>query len=128
MPAPRYPSLYQINACVWLTESSPQTLGRRATLHDISDAELDREAEMDFDWVWFLSVWQTGSAAQQVSRSHHDWCLEFQETLPDLREENHDELRAGAARGIFGALQSSNNHFPTAVGSGRAAANTGSPS
>ena len=43
---------------------------------------------MGFDWVWFLSVWQTGPAAQQVSRSNPEWRREFQETLPDLREED----------------------------------------
>ena len=43
---------------------------------------------MGFDWVWFLSVWQTGPAAQQVSRSNPEWRKEFQETLPDLREED----------------------------------------
>ena len=57
--APLYPSLYQINTRVWLTELSRE-LGRPATLDDIPDAELDRLAEMGFDWVWFLSVWQTG--------------------------------------------------------------------
>jgi hypothetical protein len=36
---PRYPSLYQINTRVWLTERSRQ-LGRSATLDDIPDAEL----------------------------------------------------------------------------------------
>ena len=64
----RYPSLYQINTRVWLTELS-HALGRPATLDDIPDAELDRLAEIGFDWVWFLSVWQTGPAAQAVSRS-----------------------------------------------------------
>ena len=44
MSDPRYPSLYQINTRVWLTELS-RTLGRPATLDDIPDAELDRLAE-----------------------------------------------------------------------------------
>ena len=83
----RYPSLYQINTRVWLTALSC-TLGRRATLDDIPDAELDRLAEMGFDWVWFLSVWQTGLAGRQVSRSNPAWRKEFEETLPDLREED----------------------------------------
>src|SRR5271154_3063473 len=82
-----YPVLYQINTRVWLTELS-QTQGRAATLDDIPDAELDRLAQMGFDWVWFLSVWQTGPAAQQVSRSNPEWRKEFHETLPDLREED----------------------------------------
>lgn len=81
----RYPLLYQINTRVWLTELSA-ALGRPATLDDIPDTELDRLAEQGFDWIWFLSVWQTGPAAQQVSRSNPDWRREFQETLPDLSE------------------------------------------
>jgi hypothetical protein len=87
MGSARYPSLYQINTRVWLTELS-QTLGRPAILDDIPDVELDRLAKMGFDWVWFLSVWQTGPAAQQVSRSNPEWRREFQETLPDLCEED----------------------------------------
>lgn len=87
MSGPHYPSLYQINTRVWLTALSRQ-LGRRATLDDIPDVELDRLAEMGFDWIWLLSVWQTGPGAQQVSRSNAEWRHEFQETLPDLSEED----------------------------------------
>ena len=41
MTTPRYPSLYQINTRVWLTELSGK-LGRPATPDDVPDAELDR--------------------------------------------------------------------------------------
>lgn len=82
-----YPSLYQINTRVWLTALSRQ-LGRPVTLEDIPDAELDRMAELGVDWIWFLSVWQTGLAGQRVSRGNADWRKEFRETLPDLREED----------------------------------------
>jgi hypothetical protein len=87
MATVRYPSLYQINTRVWLTELS-HSLGRRATLDDIPEAELDALVQKGFDWVWFLSVWQTGLAAQRVSRSNPEWRKEFQETLPDLRDED----------------------------------------
>jgi hypothetical protein len=87
MHNPTYPSLYQINTRVWLTELSKQ-LGRPATLDDIPDTELDRFAKLGFDWIWFLSVWQTGPAGQRVSRTNPEWRKEFQETLPDLREED----------------------------------------
>ena len=87
MTGPRYPSLYQINTRVWLTERS-RALGRQATLDDIPDAELNSLAKMGFDWVWLLSVWRTGPAGQRVSRSNHEWRKEFQDTLPDLREED----------------------------------------
>jgi hypothetical protein len=83
--APAYPALYQINTRVWLTERS-RALGRPATLDDVPDADLDRLAQAGFDWLWLLSVWQTGVAGQRVSREHPEWQREFEETLPDLTE------------------------------------------
>jgi hypothetical protein len=82
-----YPSLYQINTRVWLTELAA-ALGRAATLDDIPDSHLDSFAEMGLDWMWFLSVWQTGPTGQQISRSNPEWRKDFQQTLPDLREED----------------------------------------
>lgn len=87
MKTPRYPSLYQINTRVWLTELS-RGLGRPATLDDIPNDELDRLAALGLDWIWFLSVWQTGPGARQVSRNHSQWRREFSDTLPDLRDED----------------------------------------
>ena len=92
MTTPHYPSLYQINTRVWLTELSHE-LCRPATLDDIPDAELDRLAEMGFDWIWFLSVWQTGLAGQRISRSNPEWRKEFQETLPGLARRGHSRFR-----------------------------------
>ena len=83
----RYPLLYQINTRVWLTDIA-RTLGRRATLDDIPDSALDRIAGQGFDWVWMLSVWQTGTAAQHISRTSPEWRREFEHTLPDLRIED----------------------------------------
>jgi glycosidase len=82
-----YPSLYQINTRVWLNRLSRQ-IDRPATLDDIPDAELDELANLGFDWVYFLSVWQTGQAARQVSRSNPQWLAEYRELLPDLQEED----------------------------------------
>jgi glycosidase len=86
-PAPRYPSLYQVNTRVWLTALSRQ-LGRPATLDDVPDADLDQFAAQGFDWIWMLSVWQTGLAGQRVSRANAEWRKEFEHTLPDLCEED----------------------------------------
>jgi hypothetical protein len=83
----KYPLLYQINTRAWLTELS-RKLGRRATLDDIPDVELDRLAPMGFDWIWLLSVWQTGPDAQRVSRTNLGWQTEFHETLPDLCDDD----------------------------------------
>ncbi len=87
MDALLYPALYQVNTRVWLTELSTK-LGRAATLDDIPDAELARLAKLGFDWLWFLSVWQTGEAGKRVSRTHPEWRKEFQHTLVDLCEDD----------------------------------------
>ncbi len=87
MKPPHHPSLYQINTRVYLTELSKKR-GGHATLDDIPDSDLDRLAQMGFAWIWFLSVWQTGLAGQRISRTNPEWRHEFQETLPDLHEED----------------------------------------
>src|SRR5512132_2589271 len=83
----RYPSLYQINTRVWLRRLSRQQ-GKPMTLKEVPDEELDRIAALGFDWVWLLSVWQTGEASRAVSRGHPGWLKEFREILPDLTEDD----------------------------------------
>jgi Alpha amylase, catalytic domain len=78
-----YPSLYQINTRV-LTYDLGQTIGRPATLDDISDRYLDQLATQGFEWIWFLGVWQTGVASREVSRKLPNLQQEFRELLPDF--------------------------------------------
>ncbi|MFA6400071.1 MAG: alpha-amylase family glycosyl hydrolase [Salinivirgaceae bacterium] len=87
MKQPLYPTLYQINTRVWLTELS-SVLGRSATLDDIPDSELDHLASLGFDWIWFLSVWTTGEMGRSISRIVPEWRHDYEKTLPDLREED----------------------------------------
>lgn len=82
-----YPTLFQINTRVWLTQISIE-LGRPVTLDDIPDRELDRLQSMGFDWIWFLSVWTTGEGARKVSLENLEWRHEFEQTLPDLKDED----------------------------------------
>ena len=82
-----HPSLFQLNARVRLSALSRE-LGRPATLDDLPDSELDRLAGMGFDWIWLLSVWQTGPAGRRVSRENPEWRRDFEETLPDLRDDD----------------------------------------
>lgn len=85
MSIPLYPLLYQVNTRVMLTELSLK-LSRTATLDDIPDSDLDSMADSGFDWIWFLSVWQTGLEGQRISRHNPEWRAEFQHTLSDLEE------------------------------------------
>jgi hypothetical protein len=82
-----FPLLVQVNTRVYLTDLS-NSLGHKASLDDIPDSELDYLASFDVDWVWFLSVWQTGKKGQMISRQNPEWVREFHETLSDLQEED----------------------------------------
>ena len=84
---PRYPSLYQINTRVWLTELS-RALGRRGHARRRPGRRAGSPRRDGFDWVWLLSVWQTGPAGRGLARTNPEWRREFAETLPDLREED----------------------------------------
>jgi hypothetical protein len=77
----RYPALFQVNTRARLSELATE-LGRKTTLADIPDADLDRLASSGFDIVWFFGVWQTGAAARRVSRSHPEWLAEYRHVLP----------------------------------------------
>jgi glycosidase len=85
--APRYPSLLQINTRVWLRGLSRRN-GKPLTLADIDDATLDGFSGQGFDWIWLMSVWQTGPAGRAVSRANPQWRVEFKAVLPDLVEDD----------------------------------------
>ncbi len=82
---PRHPSLIEINTRVWLDRLSRES-GKPTTLREVDDATLDDFARRGIDWVWLLSVWQTGAASRALSRSNPAWRNEFQAVLPDLTE------------------------------------------
>lgn len=84
MPRPQYPSLFEVNTRVYLSEHTAG-LAHPATLDDIPDRALDEWAQAGFDLIWFLGVWQTGPAGRRVSKSNSEWLKEFHQILPDLR-------------------------------------------
>jgi hypothetical protein len=83
----RYPALYQINTRVWLRMLAG-VLGRPATLDDVPDSELDRLAQLGFDWVWLLGVWQTGPAGRQVAISQPDLRQVYDSVLPGWTDDD----------------------------------------
>ena len=95
---PRYPSLFEINTRVWLDRLSREA-GRPVTLATVDDATLDDLARRGFDWIWLLSVWQTGAASRAVSRGNLAWRAEFEAALPDLTEQ--DICGSGFAIGAY---------------------------
>lgn len=86
MPA-SYPLLYQVNTRVW-TALLSKPLNRPATLDDIPDDALDEIANLGFDWVYCLGVWQTGEAGRLVSLSYPDWLAEYRLLLADFSDDD----------------------------------------
>lgn len=91
----KYPSLYQINTRVWLRALS-QRLGQPVTLANVPDAELEQLAALGVDWIWLLSVWQTGEAGRTIARKRPDLREEYRRVLPDL-DESKDVCGSGFA-------------------------------
>jgi hypothetical protein len=79
--------MFQINTRVWLNRLSRKA-GKPITLAEIDDATFDGFAEQGFDWIWLLSVWQTGAAGRAVWRGNPQWRAEFKALLPDLSEDD----------------------------------------
>src|SRR5438105_1987945 len=77
-----HPAMYQINTRVLMDGLSPK-LSRPATLDDVPDVELDRLAAAGFDWLWFLGVWQTGTAGRKISLENSEWLSEYRQVLPE---------------------------------------------
>jgi hypothetical protein len=80
-----HPALEQIHTRVFLSELSA-SLGRVATLDDVPDGELDRLAAQGLDWVWFLGVWQTGTAGRAAALADPGLLAECRRGLPDLQD------------------------------------------
>jgi hypothetical protein len=59
------PHLYQINTYAWL-EGLSAKLGRTLHLSDVPDSEWDAIAQMGFDIVWLMGVWQRSPISREL--------------------------------------------------------------
>lgn len=84
---PKYPTVYEINAWVWLHELS-RAHGRPLTLGEVPPAELERLAGYGFDALWLMGVWERSPGARRISRTHPALLEEYRHTLPDYTEED----------------------------------------
>jgi glycosidase len=84
MKLARFPTLYELNTRVRLSELA-RTLGRHATLDDVTDAELDALAASGFDIVWLMGVWQTGEAGRAISAADDTAVAHYRDILPGFQ-------------------------------------------
>jgi hypothetical protein len=60
------PLLYEINAWAWL-EGLSARFGRSIDLSGVPDAEWDAMAQLGFDAIWLMGVWQRSPVSRQIS-------------------------------------------------------------
>src|SRR5207247_10484690 len=69
---PRYPTLYEIDTWVWLSELK-QKYGKNLDLSSLPSTEWDAIAAFGLDAVWLMGVWERSPAgvaiANQIDRS-----------------------------------------------------------
>jgi len=81
---PRYPTLYEINTWVWVSELS-QKLGKNIDLSSVPATEWDAIAAYGFDAVWFMGVWERSSAGIAIADKNENLLNDFRRALPDFR-------------------------------------------
>src|SRR6201997_5443359 len=85
---PRYPSLYEVNTWVWLSELSMKA-GRSVDLGSVPEAEWDAIAKFGFDAVWFMGVWERSPAGIAIANQNKNLLDEFRAALPDFKQEDN---------------------------------------
>jgi hypothetical protein len=77
-----HPLIYEINTRVWVHEFEKQTRKEPFTIDDIPDSALDEIADLGFDLVWLMGVWQTGELGKTIARRYPSLQSECQRVLP----------------------------------------------
>ena len=89
MPAwPRYPTLYEINTWVWLSELSLKT-GSSVDLGSVPAMEWDAIAALGFDAVWLMGVWERSPAGIVIANRIPSLRTDFHRALPDFALEDN---------------------------------------
>jgi hypothetical protein len=80
---PRYPTLYEIDTWIWLSELS-QKYGKNIPLSSVPSAEWDAIAAYGFDAVWLMGVWERSPAGIAIANHNKNLLDDFQRALPDF--------------------------------------------
>ena len=85
---PRYPSIYEINTWVWLSELS-LNYRKPIDLASVPPAEWDALAALGFDAVWFMGVWERSPAGISISNANAQNLQDFHRAVPDFQLEDN---------------------------------------
>ncbi len=76
------PYPYEINTWPWL-EAISRTEGRAIDLGTVPDRYWDEIADLGFDGVWLMGVWQRSPAGIGIALTNDDLRVSFDAALPD---------------------------------------------
>ena len=89
MPAwPHYPTLYEINTWVWLSDLATKT-GASVDLNSVPPPEWDAIAALGFDAVWLMGVWERSPAGIVIADQNANLLADFHRALPNFRPEDN---------------------------------------
>lgn len=84
----QYPTLYEINTWVWLSELG-QKYGNNVDLSSVPSAEWDAIAAYGFDGVWLMGVWERSPAGIAIANQNQGLLDDFRRALPDFRSDDN---------------------------------------
>ena len=85
---PSYPTIYEINTWVWLSELSLKA-GTSLDLSSVPATEWDAIAKFGFDAVWFMGVWERSPAGIAIANRNKNLIESFHQALPDFKLEDN---------------------------------------
>jgi hypothetical protein len=85
---PERPLIYEINTWVWLQELSRKH-GMRLTLANVPGEVWDSIADLHFDAVWLMGVWERSPAGIAIANANASLLEAFREALSDYREDDN---------------------------------------
>ena len=120
----RHPFIYEINTWVWLDALSRRE-GAAIDLAGVPGREWDAIAELGFDAVWLMGVWERSPAGIAIALENDGLIESFRRALPDFVDRGRGGLavlhprlpgrrapgRAGRARGRAGCAGGARNRI-----------------
>ena len=85
---PKYPVVYEINTWVWLNELTKK-YEASLDLGSVPSAEWDALAQLGFNAVWFMGVWERSPAGISIANRNSSLLEDFHRSLPDFRPKDN---------------------------------------
>ena len=80
-PIRNHPHLYEINTWAWLYDLS-RRMRRNISLRDVPDSEWDALAELGFDFIWLMGIWERSPESRREFRGDSASFVDFRRALP----------------------------------------------